>query len=70
MAGMLCAPLFFSEHSRRGRISLLTDAAVPSPPTPSGVRQASRVSAGLLFLERRHTDPRQAITAAGRERCR
>src|ERR1700733_3024273 len=46
---------FFVEHIRRGRISLLTDAAVPSPPAPSGVRQAPRVSAGLLLLERRGT---------------
>jgi hypothetical protein len=45
---MLRAPLFFAEHIRRGRISLLTDAAVPSPPAPSGVRQAPRVSAGLF----------------------
>jgi hypothetical protein len=45
---------FFAEHMRRGRISLLTDAAVPSPPAPSGVRQAPCVFAGLCFFDGVH----------------
>ena len=46
---MLRAPLFFSEHIRRGRISLLTDAAVPSPPAPPASAKPRAYLRGFSF---------------------
>jgi hypothetical protein len=46
---MLRAPLFFSEHSRRGRISLLTDAAVPSPHPPPAFAKPRAYLRGFCF---------------------